>query len=457
MPRGNGNEFADLLTGALYAIRWREGKTLSLIQDELGLAIGRDGSSPLIYWRRGHIPAKFADIDGMAKAIARRVNMGQDWAKRYYRAAGVSDFEARAAALYPADGIYVSFTNEQPSSPQKVSRVIGRGNLIDEVLTALSDPDAPSVVTFDGMGGIGKTTLISRIAQICTDEKLFDDVIQVTASSHSYPTPPVIGGGALTLDMLMNNIAEQLHIPQFARFDREDKMLRIRTALGNRRALVVVDNLETAQMRENEVAEILRSLLGQSKALLASRRRFSGDYYSLHLSGLGEEEGLEFLQRQAVYRRINRVASADHQDLYRISNVTGGSPLAMKLVLGQLAHLALPTVLDHLRSVKPIRSLGEQDEYTQLYRYIFFPSWQTVELPAQRLLVSMAHFAADVGDDIDIVQEVSELDDADMANAISQLWLTSLMEIDERSSLQQPRYYLHALTQYFVLSDIVKS
>jgi hypothetical protein len=41
-------------------------------------------------------------------------------------------------------------------------------------------------------------------------------------------------------------------------------------------------------------------------------------------------------------------------------------------------------------------------------------------------------------------------------HSIDQLWQMSFLEVGESSSLQRVRYFLHALTQHFVLSDVVQ-
>jgi hypothetical protein len=44
-------QFAQLLTEAVHRIRFRESKTIQIVQDELGYALGRDGGSMIEYWR----------------------------------------------------------------------------------------------------------------------------------------------------------------------------------------------------------------------------------------------------------------------------------------------------------------------------------------------------------------------------------------------------------------------
>jgi len=70
------DKFAQLLTEAIYRIRIRESrglrKTIRIVQDELGFALGRDGGSSVEYWRKGHIPATLDDLEELARELVRR-------------------------------------------------------------------------------------------------------------------------------------------------------------------------------------------------------------------------------------------------------------------------------------------------------------------------------------------------------------------------------------------------
>ena len=46
-------EFAQLLREGIHKIRVREGKTVRIVQDEIGYALGRNGGSAVERWRKG--------------------------------------------------------------------------------------------------------------------------------------------------------------------------------------------------------------------------------------------------------------------------------------------------------------------------------------------------------------------------------------------------------------------
>ena len=75
--------FAQLLTEGIYSIRLHESKPIQVIQDELGFALGRDGGSPIEYWRRGYQPSKLADLELLAQLIQQRGKLQPDWLETF--------------------------------------------------------------------------------------------------------------------------------------------------------------------------------------------------------------------------------------------------------------------------------------------------------------------------------------------------------------------------------------
>jgi hypothetical protein len=222
------------------------------------------------------------------------------------------------------------------------------------------------------------------------------------------------------------------------------------------RVLIVLDNLETAKDPQNEIAHRLLSCLGTSKAILTSRQRFQGDVYAIHLDGLAEEDCIRFIHQEADQKNIKRVATAGVNKLKQIANDTGGSPLALKLVIGQLESLDLDIVLTLLKDVRIPDQASQEDEYFRFYQGIFFSSWKLLSDKSQELLISMAHFAPGKGGTVEAIQATSNLEDVTLTHCIRELWRFSFLEVGESPGLKKLRYYLHALTQYFVLADIVK-
>ncbi len=342
--------------------------------------------------------------------------------------------------------------------PEKPYRdLVGRDQILDDMLEALRDPAGKRMLAVDGMGGIGKTALAREVTDRCLAEQQFDVAVWAQA-----PKEEFIGldrskkSGSLTFETVLDAIARQLGALDVFKLKGIEKEARLRILLQMQRILIVLDNLETAKEPQNEIARRLLPLLGASKAILTSRQRFQGDLYAIHLAGLDEAGALILIRQEAGEKNIKRVAMAELNELKQIAKDTGGSPLALKLVVGQLEVLDLETVLALLRDVQAPEQGSEEDEYFRFYQGIFFSSWKLLSEKSQILLISMSHFAPGIGGTTEAIKATSNLSNSILTHCIRELWRLSFLEVGESPNLNKIRYYLHALTQYFVLADIVK-
>ncbi len=443
-------KFAELLTEAVRTIAARENKPIALVQDELAIyALGRKSGTAVEYWRKGHIPGKQSDVEKLGRAIVEQSNLEREWLEPFLISAGHPNPSRFCDALFPGPlPVYL------PNKPYR--ELMGRDTLVRDIMAALSDPEGRWIVAIDGMGGIGKTALAHEIVEQCLKEHHFDAVVWASAARTEADHRDSTETDALTFEMVLDTIVRHLDALDILRLGAAQKEVRIQNLLRSRRIVIVLDNLETAGEPQNEIARRLRPLLGPSKALLISRHRFTGELYAIHLTGLDEEPALAFIHQEAEEKRISRVKIAQPGELEQIVEATGGSPLAMKLVVGQLGHLPLEIVLEHLQEVRSLESRTDEDEYIRFYKFIYFPSWQLLSRAGKRLLISMAHFAPGVGGTFEAIKATSDLPDDVLNRTINELWRLSFLEAGELSNLKQIRYYLHALTQYFVLSDIVQ-
>lgn len=98
----NPRKFGELLTKGVYAIRAAEPhKTIKLIQHELGEALGiGNGNSSLNYWRRGHIPFEWRQVEELAVQFMRRAHVDHAWVARFLDSAGAPNPQLLADQLY---------------------------------------------------------------------------------------------------------------------------------------------------------------------------------------------------------------------------------------------------------------------------------------------------------------------------------------------------------------------
>lgn len=107
----NPQKFAELLTEGVHRVRIRESKSVQIVQDELGYALGREGGSAVEYWRKGHIPPKLSDVELLGREIVRRGQLERAWLENFLKCA------EHPAPYLLGDEIY---GNDAPAAPQAV-------------------------------------------------------------------------------------------------------------------------------------------------------------------------------------------------------------------------------------------------------------------------------------------------------------------------------------------------
>ncbi len=291
----------------------------------------------------------------------------------------------------------------------------------------------PMIALF-GLGGMGKTALAREAVDRSQQLHLFDDIVWTSAKTERFIGETSIGRQCNRLDI--------------TKLPLEKKTAAVQHLLANKRILIVMDNLETVAQSEVVVDNIFQ-ILRKSKVIITSRHRIEHEQtFTMNLSGLSLDDGVSFLKEYSRERGIAVIGQAKPSTLVDIHQITGGAPLAMKLVVGQIANQPMSVVLTALKLV----SFKGQDY--EFYRFIYQHSWELLDEPSRMVLVEMSVFPPTEGGALTDVQEVSQLAPSDFWSAMNLLVLMSL--VDKTGQVDQERFALHSLTHYFILSDITQ-
>jgi len=334
--------------------------------------------------------------------------------------------------------------------PKAYHRLVGRFDELEHVMSALRDPKQKPMVAIIGLGGIGKTALAREAVERAWDEKLFHYIVWTSSKTERFVGEGIIttGVSAYSLDALLSDVGRQCERVDITQMPLDQKRAAVKYLLVKKRVLVVMDNLETVPESEKLLADVFQ-ILGQGKVLITSRHHVRHDrVLTLDLGGFPEDEGVTFLREESKARGIEVIAQADRPSLVEIHQVTGGAPLAMKLVVGQMYRQPMDVVVDALKEA----SFTGQDY--PFYRFIYQHSWDMLDMNARMALVDMSVFPPITGGAVDDVQSISQVEASVFWPAMDQLVTLSL--VDKIGAARRERFALHPLTQYFIKSDITK-
>jgi hypothetical protein len=240
-------------------------------------------------------------------------------------------------------------------------------------------------------------------------------------------------------------MAEQL-FPESPPLAADERHWQLRQIFTTSAYLVIIDNLETDENTAHVLAKI-QAFVEPTKFILTSRSRptVAATSYYLSLEELSWADAAALLRYQAETVGLAELAAADDETVDAIFQVTGGNPLALKMVVSLAAVLPLPAVLADL-------GRGRAGPIEDLYRNIYWEAWRALSDEARALLQAMP-LVSETGALPEQLLAISGLPEADLWPAITELASRSLLEV--RGTMEERRYGIHRLTESFLRSEIV--
>ena len=317
-----------------------------------------------------------------------------------------------------------------------------RKTLVEKLL----DPAGPPLINVTGMGGIGKTSLADAAVREALQTFEFERAIWIRVEAQT------LQGTHASVERLYDALMAELW-RQLAPGEKTspDPEKQIRHALQTVKHLLVFDNLE----EEGEIVyllERLQTVVGRGKCVLTSRAHpihashpsRSLEVFTFPVEELAFSDAAELIRHEAAAKGIKDLAAAPLEDLQPIYDLTGGNPLAIKLVVSLLARYPLSKISHDLTHLQP----GQVDD---LYRHIYRQTWMSLSPAAKALLQAMPLVAA-TGGLPDQLQTISGLAEGPFWAAIAELESCSLLEVS--GPFNARRYNIHTLTRTFLMTEI---
>jgi tetratricopeptide (TPR) repeat protein len=423
------------------------------IQNSMGY-IGKETnkSSDMIYrWQQGRSQPKPEIVEKLAQIAYRETHLPREWYEELLLTTRYPDAMGLLNKLWGP--------KEMRAIPNRLgrmehTRLIGRQEESKQLQKLLSPTYAAYLITVDGIGGVGKTALVLDVAYQCWQASIgetvsmhvptFDAIIFVTAKQQ-YLTPQGILQQIQTdrtLRRIFQDVTKTLERRDIPATPSQEQADLVREILGRQRTLLIVDNLETMEDKQ-EIISFLYQLPPTVKVVVTTRERTM--FAPIRLEQLAEEAAHELIEQQAGEKRVH-LTSGEAQMLY---NRIGGIPAALVYAVGQrAAGYSLETVLRNVPN-------AEGD----VARFCFQGSVEPLRgTPAHAMLMSLSLFPQSPSRPS--VNYVSGLESDPMMaeGAHSQLQRLSLVREfqDPRREFQHPRFRMLPLTREYALAELSK-
>lgn len=326
--------------------------------------------------------------------------------------------------------------------------LIGVDSYIDLLSRLLTDPDGPRLVSLEGIGGIGKSALARAFIGLPETSARSGKTAWVSARQTVITEDGRLvpaSDPAATLEDITARLCDQLGLTALALNSLDRRLDGLKAALAKEKHLIVVDNLETVEDYLDLVPTLAR-ISGNSRFLLTTRQtlREFPFVHTLPLKALNRERSFELVKAEIARRGRSpeAISDASFDELYA---VTGGHPLALKLVAAQLFLRPLAEILEGFRKAR----VGIDN----LYRYLYWQTWQSLSDPARQLLLSFLPSDPE-GEDLEFLQMMSGQGEEAFYSALRELDQFSLIEC--AGDVERPLYRLHSLTITFLQTDILR-
>jgi tetratricopeptide (TPR) repeat protein len=195
-------------------------------------------------------------------------------------------------------------------------------------------------------------------------------------------------GNLLVPDLLgmLNEVARELGQPDIAKAPEDHRIRLLLDALRPAQALLILDNLESIPKSDrDQLFNFVKRLPRGCKAILTSRRRIGSGSELVQLDILDQEAALATLAELAEHNKL--LAKTTEAERITLWKQTGGNPLLLRWVAGQLGRGSCRTFTDALHFLSTCPPSNDPLEF------VFGDLANEFTSDEERVLVALTYFA----------------------------------------------------------------
>lgn len=375
-----------------------------------------------------------------------------------YAAIKARQFEAPPDRAVNSQPAAVAPPPQMPTDPKPrhnlppTSGFVGRQRELVDLIRRLTDPDC-RLLTLIGPGGIGKTRLALRAAQIIADEWTGPDGL----------TDGVLFVALAAVETLSGLLAALSATAHFEFHHDTPPRQQVLEYFRTRRMLLILDNFEQLVDTAEFVAELL-AVAPQVRLLITSRITLnlrdewfhpleglaypSAEDATLPTAQLARFDAVRLVERHA--RRISPGFSLSRARaaVVRLCQLVEGMPLALELATGWLKVFSIEQIsaaLEHNLDILTARESDISPRHRSI-RVVLEETWTLLSVAEQHALAGLTVFVGGFSAEAAVV----------VANTGMEL-LASLVEKSLVRSAADGRFHIHELLRQFAAEKLADS
>ena len=268
--------------------------------------------------------------------------------------------------------------------PPEYEGFVGRTELLKKVKDNIEKDDRIWIINLFGPGGVGKSAIATRVAYEFYSQKTFEAILHLSAKDKGLSDDGIkaLKPSLISLEDFIDRILKLFSYDECCSDNLESKKKLVNELLSAWRTLIILDNMET--VTDGRIMDFITEFPQSTKAkvLLTSRQRSRTWEMPVQVPELSESEILEFIKIRSEELQIE-FPLHDKAIIQKISELSGGLPLALQWILGDFARTNdLDSILNRVIT---------QD--SPLLEFSFRHSWSTLSIDAKHALAVLPIFS----------------------------------------------------------------